>query len=244
MHSIKDLHIFELFKRLTQILRSECEINSLNFLITKKEIESVELKITSARQLKSSNAVSRLSPKRLGVRIRKLLNFKLKFNPNFISEVQILSKKELKRYQYSSRDNYISNNQQIVSYYIELVISNPLHLKHLTICLLKFLSNATGITWRGPSDFLMTYQVSGRFLRPSLYSKANLPENNLLLLLIVWITDATEEAELYTLKQFYFWLVWTPPAFLPSAVDFSMFMQSTIKVNPSFDFVPGLFVRW
>ena len=114
MHSIKDLHIFELFKKLTEILRSECEINSLKF-ITKKEIESVELKRTSSRQLKSTNAVSGLSPKRLRVRTRKLLNFILKFNPNFISEVQILSKKELKRYQYSVRDNYISNNQQIVS---------------------------------------------------------------------------------------------------------------------------------
>ena len=115
IHSIKVLHIFELFKKLTEIFRSECEINSLKFLITKKEIESVELKRTSSRQLKSTNAVSGLSPKRLGVRIRKLLNFILKFNPNFISEVQILSKKELKRYQYSFRDNYISNNQQIVS---------------------------------------------------------------------------------------------------------------------------------
>ena len=84
-------------------------------LITKKKIESVELKRTSSRQLKSTNAVSGLSPKRLGVRIRKLLNFILKFNPNFFSEGQILSKKELKRYQYSLRDNYISNNQQIVS---------------------------------------------------------------------------------------------------------------------------------
>ena len=44
MHSIKNLHIFELFKKLTEILRSECEINSLRFLITKKEIESVEFK--------------------------------------------------------------------------------------------------------------------------------------------------------------------------------------------------------
>ena len=100
MHSIKDLHIFELFKKLSEILRSECEINSLKFLITKKEIESVELKRTSSRQLNSTNAVSGLSPKRLEVRIRKLLNFILKFNPNFVSEVQILSKKELKLYQY------------------------------------------------------------------------------------------------------------------------------------------------
>ena len=71
MHSIKDLHIFELFKKLKEILRSECEINSLKFLITKKEIESVEINRTSSRQSKSTNAVSGLSPKRLGVRIRK-----------------------------------------------------------------------------------------------------------------------------------------------------------------------------
>ena len=115
MHSIKDLQIFELFKKLTEILRSECEIISLKFLITEKEIASVELKRTSSRQLKSTNAVSGLSPKRLGVRIRKLLNFILKFNPNFFSDVQNLNKKDLKRYQYSFRDNYISNNQQIVS---------------------------------------------------------------------------------------------------------------------------------
>ena len=115
MHSIKDLHIFELFKKLTEIFRSECEINSLKFLITEKEIESVELKRTSSRQFKSTNAVNGLCPKRLGVRIRKLLNFILKFNPNFISDVQNLNKKELKGYQYSFRDNYISNNQQIVS---------------------------------------------------------------------------------------------------------------------------------
>ena len=115
MDSIKDLHIFELFKKLTEILRSECEINSLKFLITKKEIESVELKRTSSRQLKSTNAVSGVNPKRLGVIIRILLNFILKFNPNFFSNLQILSKKELKRYQYSFRDNYISNNQQILS---------------------------------------------------------------------------------------------------------------------------------
>ena len=115
MHLIRDFHIFELFKKLTEVTRSECEINSLKFIMTKKEIESVELKRTSSYQLKSTNAVSGLSPKRLGVRIRKLLNFILKFNPNFISEVQILSKKELKRYQYSFIDNYISNNQQMTS---------------------------------------------------------------------------------------------------------------------------------
>ena len=78
-------------------------------------MESVELKRTSSRRLKSTNAVSGLSPKRLGVRIRKLLNFILKFNPNFISDVQNLNKKELKCYQYSFRDNYLSNNQHIVS---------------------------------------------------------------------------------------------------------------------------------
>ena len=65
MLSIKDLHIFEMSKKLTEILRLECERNSLTFFLTKKEIESVVSKRTSSRQLKSSNAVSGLSPKRL-----------------------------------------------------------------------------------------------------------------------------------------------------------------------------------
>ena len=37
--------------------------------------------------------MSGLSSKRLGVRKMKFLNFILKFNPNFISEVQNLNKK-------------------------------------------------------------------------------------------------------------------------------------------------------
>ena len=107
MHSIKNLHIFEICsKKLTGVHRSEFEINSPKILMTKKEKESVESKRTSSRQLKSTVRVSGLSPKRIGVRRRKLLKFIL--NPNFISEVQIWSNKELKRYQYSFRDIYIS----------------------------------------------------------------------------------------------------------------------------------------
>ena len=39
MHSIKDLHIFELLQKLTEILRSECAKNRLKFFVMKKEIE-------------------------------------------------------------------------------------------------------------------------------------------------------------------------------------------------------------
>ena len=49
--------------------------------------------------------------------------------------------------------------------------------KPLTVCLLKFLSTATGLTWREPSDLLMTYQVCGGWGRPALYSIAKLLEN-------------------------------------------------------------------
>ena len=81
MHSIKDLHIFELLQKLTEILRSECAKNSPKFVIMKKEIEWFESKRTSTRQLTSSNAFSELRPKRLGVKIRKLLIFILNLNP-------------------------------------------------------------------------------------------------------------------------------------------------------------------
>ena len=72
------MHLFELLKKLAEILRAECNIDCLKNVITRKEIETLQAKIIQSKQLKTANKGSGLSPKRLGVRIRKLLNFILK----------------------------------------------------------------------------------------------------------------------------------------------------------------------
>ena len=78
------MHIFGLLKTLTEILRAECEIDYLKSVITRKEIDKLQAKREQPKQLTAANKNGGLSPKRLGVKIRKLLNFKLKIRPNFV----------------------------------------------------------------------------------------------------------------------------------------------------------------
>ena len=75
LYSIRVMHLFELLQKLAEILRAECHIDCLTNVITRKEIETLQAKRVQSRQLKTANKSSGLSPKRLEVRIRKLLNF-------------------------------------------------------------------------------------------------------------------------------------------------------------------------
>ena len=113
IYSIRLMRLFELLKKLAEILRAECHIDCLKNVITKKEIETLQAKRIESKQLKTANKSSGLSPKRLGVRIRKLLNFILKFYPNFVLEVQHLSAIELKQLLSSFRDNFFVDNLEL-----------------------------------------------------------------------------------------------------------------------------------
>ena len=89
---------FELLKKLAEILRAECHIDCLKNVFTRKKIETLQAKRIQSKQLKTAIKSSGLSPKRLGVRIPKMLNFILRFYPNFVLEVQHLSARELKQF--------------------------------------------------------------------------------------------------------------------------------------------------
>ena len=105
IYSIRVMHIFELLKKLTEILRAECQIDYLKNEITSKEIDTLQAERVQSKQLKTANKSSGQIPKRLGVRIQKMLNFILKYYPNFVLEVHQMSASELKRYLSSFRDN-------------------------------------------------------------------------------------------------------------------------------------------
>ena len=107
------MYLFELLKKLDEILRAECHINCLKNVITRKEIETLQAKRIQSKQLKTANKSSGISPKRLGVRIRKLLNFILKFYPNFVLEVHYVSARELKKFLSSYRDNFFVGNLEL-----------------------------------------------------------------------------------------------------------------------------------
>ena len=87
--SIRLMHLFELLTKLAEILIAECHIDCLKNVIARKQIETLQAKRIQSKQLITANKSSGLSPTRLGVRIRKLFNFILKFYPNL--EVQHLS---------------------------------------------------------------------------------------------------------------------------------------------------------
>ena len=103
IYSIKIIKIFKVLKTLTNIFRAEYHIACLKTVITKKKIGKLQSKSVQSKQLKSTNK-SDLSPKRLGVRIRKLLNFILKFYSNFVLEMQEMSAREQKQFLFSFRD--------------------------------------------------------------------------------------------------------------------------------------------
>ena len=107
------MHLFELLKKIAEILRADCHIECLKNVITRKEIETLQAKRTQSKQLKTANKSSGLSPKRLGVRIRKLLNFILKFYRNFVLEVQHLSARELKQFLSSFKEKFFVDKLEL-----------------------------------------------------------------------------------------------------------------------------------
>ena len=113
IYSIRVMHVFQLLKKLAEILRAECHIDWLKNVITRKEIETLQAKRIQSNQLKTANKSSGLSPKRLGVRIRNLPNFILNFYLNFVLEVQDLSARELKQFLSSSKDKFLVDNLEL-----------------------------------------------------------------------------------------------------------------------------------
>ena len=57
------MHLFELLKKLAEILRAECHIECLKNVITRKEIETLQAKRIQSKQLKTANKSTGLSPK-------------------------------------------------------------------------------------------------------------------------------------------------------------------------------------
>ena len=52
IYSIRIMHLFELLKKLAEILRSECHIDCLKNVNTRKEIETSQAKRIQSKQLK------------------------------------------------------------------------------------------------------------------------------------------------------------------------------------------------
>ena len=113
------MHIFELLEKLGEILRAECPIDCLKNVILRKEIDTLQAKRVQSKQFKNANKSSGLSPKRLGVRIQKLLNFFLNFYPKFVFQVQHMSARELKLFLSKFRDSCFVDNMELFALFYQ-----------------------------------------------------------------------------------------------------------------------------
>ena len=123
IYSIRLMHLFELVKKLAEILRAECHTDCLKNVISRKQIKTLQAKRIQSKQFKTANKSSGLSPKILGGRIRKLLNFILKFYPNFDLKVQHLSAKELKQFLSISQGQFL--RRQLRTFCFVLLTKTP-----------------------------------------------------------------------------------------------------------------------
>ena len=81
---MKELHIYELLKFLTKIISREHKNQVFNRFIEDSELVTIDEKRTTGKKLKPSNQFTGIHPKRIGTRIRKLLNYILNFDSKYV----------------------------------------------------------------------------------------------------------------------------------------------------------------
>ena len=118
MNSIRVMHLFELLKTIAENLIAECQLDCLKNVITRKEIDTLPAKRVQSEQPKTANKSSGLSPKRIGVKVRKLIKFILKFYSNFVLEVQHMIARELNQFLFRFMDNFFVDNLELLLCFI------------------------------------------------------------------------------------------------------------------------------
>ena len=80
----KELHIYELLKFFTETIRREQKNEVFNRFIEDSELDKLDEKRTTSKKLKPSNQFTDINPKRIGIRMRKLLNYILNFDSKYV----------------------------------------------------------------------------------------------------------------------------------------------------------------
>ena len=89
LFTVRELHIYELFKTLINILRGECKIASLSNLLSGQDLEN----LSGSRSKRISTSKNSCVKNCLYTRLRRLLNLVLIIEPMFVDKVKNLKKK-------------------------------------------------------------------------------------------------------------------------------------------------------
>ena len=109
LFSVRELHIFELFKTLIIILRGECKIASLSNLLSGQDLEN----LSGSRSKRISTSKNSCVKNCLYTRLRRLLNLVLIIEPMFVDKVKNLKENEIRKLSHNFFDNFILENEQL-----------------------------------------------------------------------------------------------------------------------------------
>ena len=109
LFTVRELHIYELFKTLINILWGECKIASLSNLLSGQDLEN----LSSSRSKKISTSKNSCVKHCLYTRLRRLLNLVLIIEPMFIDKVKNLKENEIRKLSHNFLDNFILENEQL-----------------------------------------------------------------------------------------------------------------------------------
>ena len=114
---VKELHIYELLIFLTKTIRREHKNEVFNRFIDDSELVGLDEKRTTSKKLKPSNQFTGINPKRIGIRIRKLLNYKLKFDSKYVHSIKSCYKSGINIHHHTFLENFIQGNDIIELFY-------------------------------------------------------------------------------------------------------------------------------
>ena len=112
---VRELHLYELLKLLSKILRREHVDSNVNNYITEDEIASFFDPSIRTKLLKTKCLINNKTHKQINVRIRQLFNIFVKFDPNVITKMVNANDRELNHLLHNLRDVFICDNTELIS---------------------------------------------------------------------------------------------------------------------------------
>ena len=110
LYTVRELHMYELFKTLINILRCECKIATLSNLMTIQDLENLSRSRSQISTSKRSCVKNCLC-----TRLRRLLNLVLIIEPVFVDKVKNLKEKEIRKLAHNLLDNFILENETLMA---------------------------------------------------------------------------------------------------------------------------------
>ena len=114
---VNELQIYELLNSLTKTMRIQHNNEVFNRFIEDSELVKLDEKRTTSKKLKPSNQFTGINPKRIAIRIRKLLNYILNFNSKYVQSKKSCCGSGINTHHYTFLEKIIQGNDIVEIFY-------------------------------------------------------------------------------------------------------------------------------